>query len=100
MKIRRRSALPVVAAAFSVVWAASCVPGGKPEQEPSLDFAALQKDVIAKLSGYAEITPGSKLPNREAPENKQAARAYLEAVWKGLGLEVQKHDYSAEGENL
>lgn len=101
MRLRIRPTSISGAIVFTVtVVLAGCVPGGKPAEEPSFDPTTLQKEVIAKLSGFEEIKPGLKLPNRAALENKQAARAYLEEVWKGLGLEVHKHDYSPEGENL
>lgn len=68
--------------------------------KPAVDIGALQKEIVEKLAGAAEIAPGLKLANRFAPENKAAARAYLASVWMRLGLEVQKQDYSPEGENL
>jgi len=86
---------------LSLVIAAACGPGRPAAAtRPALDIAALQKDVIAKLAGAVETAPGLKLANRFTPENKRAARAYLETLWTGLGLEVQKQVYSAEGENL
>jgi hypothetical protein len=79
----------------------ACVAGPpRTAPAPALDISALQKDIVGRLAGQIEIKPGLKLPNRAAPENKLAARAYLEQTWRGLGLEVQKQDYSAEGENI
>lgn len=86
---------------LSLVIAAACGPGRPASAvRPAVDMAALQKDIIAKLAGAVEIAPGVKLANRFAPENKRAARTYLETLWTSLGLEVQRQDYSAEGENL
>jgi hypothetical protein len=80
---------------------AACGPGQPAATtRPAVDIAALQKDIVEKLAGAGEIAPGLKLANRFVPENKAAARAYLAALWTRLGLEVQKQDYSAEGENL
>jgi hypothetical protein len=96
-----RAALPALFVAGLFLAAAGCGPG-RPvaATRPALDIGALQKDVVEKLAGAIEIEPGLKLANRSAPENKRAARAYLESLWKGLGLDVQKQDYSSEGENL
>jgi hypothetical protein len=100
---RTRAATGGSAALFALLLAASaaCAPGrpAAPTQ-PALDIGALQREVVEKLAGAAEIAPGLKIPDRFAPENKSAARAYLAALWTKLGLEVQKQDYSAEGENI
>jgi len=104
--VRRRDfcrQLPGGAFAFiaAFIAVAACGPGRPAAAtRPAVDIAALQKDIVEKLAGAGEIAPGLKLANRFAPENKAAARSYLEALWKGLGLEVLKQDYSAEGENL
>jgi hypothetical protein len=84
-----------------IVAGAACGPG-RPvtTTRPAADTAALQREIVEKLAGAAEIAPGLKLANRFAPENKAAARAYLASVWTRLGLEVQKQDYSPEGQNL
>jgi Zn-dependent M28 family amino/carboxypeptidase len=80
---------------------AACGPGRPAAAaKPAIDLAALQREIIEKLAGAAEIAPGVRIPNRFAPENKTAARTYLSALWTKLGLEVQAQDYSAEGENL
>lgn len=67
---------------------------------PGVDPMAIEKDLVARLSGYTEIRPGLKLEDRFTLENRQAARVYLKGVWQGLGLDVQVQDYSAEGQNL
>jgi hypothetical protein len=86
---------------FAIVAFAGCAPARPAAAtRPAVDIGALQKEIVEKLAGAAEIAPGLKLANRFAPENKAAARSYLESLWKGLGLEVQKQDYSPEGENL
>ncbi len=61
---------------------------------------ALQKKVLAALTGETEIVPGLKLANRFTIENKRPARDYLAANLKELGLTPQRHAYSAEGENV
>ena len=97
--IRTAAGASILAAAIAA--GAACGPG-RPEAatKPAVDIAALQKEIVEKLAGAAEIAPGLKLANRFAPENKAAAREYLAALWTKLGLEVQKQDYSPEGENL
>jgi hypothetical protein len=104
-KVRAVTAGSSVLLAFfnvALVLATSGCGPGRPAAatRPVVDIAALQKEIVAKLAGAAEIAPGLKLANRFAPENKAAARTYLAALWKNLGLDVQKQDYSAEGENL
>ena len=61
---------------------------------------AMQKRVLAALTGETEITPGLKLANRFTIENKRPARDLLAATLKSLGLTPQRHAYSAEGENV
>jgi Zn-dependent M28 family amino/carboxypeptidase len=99
MHIRVRSG-PGSFVVAAVVLVASCVPGRKPAQKPAVDIPALQRDIIARLSGREEIKPGLKLPNRADLENRKAAREYLIDVWTWLDLSVLTQDYSAEGENL
>ena len=95
----RTTAAIVFAIALAVAGAA-CSSAKPPAQKPAVDVGALEREIVAKLSGAEEIRPGLKLVNRFTPENKQAARAWLEQLWTGLGFQVQKQDYSAEGENL
>jgi len=97
-RITHRAAAALALSAVLVL--AACSAARPPAQKPAVDISALEREIVAKLSGQAEIEPGLKLANRFAPENKKAARAFLERTWKSLGLEVQKQDYSAEGQNL
>jgi hypothetical protein len=97
-RITHRAAAALALSAVLVL--AACSAARPPAQKPAVDISALEREIVAKLSGQAEIEPGLKLANRFAPENKKAARAFLERTWKRLGLEVQKQDYSAEGQNL
>jgi Zn-dependent M28 family amino/carboxypeptidase len=95
-----RIALSRIFAIAAILTAGACSNVRPPAPNPAVDITALERDVVAKLSGQTEIEPGLKLANRFAPENKKAARAFLERTWTRLGLEVQKQDYSAEGQNL
>ena len=53
-----------------------------------------QRDVLARLTGDVEIEPGLKLANRGTPTNRAAARRYLEASLRALGLAPATHAYS------
>jgi hypothetical protein len=52
-----------------------------------------QRDLLARLTGDLEIEPGLKLANRGTPANRMAARRYLEASLRALGLEPASHAY-------
>lgn len=60
----------------------------------------LQADVIARLSGAAEVSPGVTLSDRASASNRAAARTFLQAEWEANGLAPQLHAYSATGTNL
>jgi len=92
---------------IQTVWSAAflflgaCAAGSGPRPGlPKADIRAIERDVVARLSGQSEIRPGLTIPDRTALANKQAARSYLEATWKGLGLTLERQAYSAEGENI
>jgi Peptidase family M28 len=70
------------------------------ESPASTDPTALEREVIAALSGETEIRAGLKLANRFTPENKQEARAYLIAVLKRFGLDGKRHAYGTDSENI
>jgi hypothetical protein len=63
----------------------------------ALEGVALQKEILAKLTGESEIQPGVKLANRATTETKQAARAYLVDLLKGFGLEPKRQPYGTAG---
>jgi acetylornithine deacetylase/succinyl-diaminopimelate desuccinylase-like protein len=69
-------------------------------KKPVSGLTALQQEIIAKLSGAAEIRAGLKLANRTAIENRQEARTYLVELWKRLGLFPRRQAYGTEGENI
>jgi Zn-dependent M28 family amino/carboxypeptidase len=100
----RRLIVPLLPAALlgaGILFLAACIPVVKAIlRTPEVDINALQKDVVTKLAGQAEIKPGIKIAARAALEDKKPARAYLIEVWQGLGLTVQTQDYSAEGQNI
>jgi Zn-dependent M28 family amino/carboxypeptidase len=97
--MKNRATFVLVPAA--ILFLSGCAAGPKAGAvRPGLDVGALQKELVAKLAGQAEIRPGLKVANRAAPEAKQAVRIFLVETWTKLGLDVRKHDYSAEGENI
>ena len=49
------------------------------------DLAALQKEIMAKLTGNAEISPGITIPNRNTPENRVIARQYIFELFEEFG---------------
>ena len=87
--------LPVLLAATGLVSLTSLR-----AQEAGGPLTALQREVVVRLSGGAEISPGLRLENRSSPENRAAARAYLEHVLDSLGLAPQRHPYRENGENV
>jgi hypothetical protein len=58
-----------------------------------------QRDLLARLTGELEVEPGLKLANRGTPATRMAARRYLEASLRALGLEPASHSY-ATGANV
>jgi len=59
----------------------------------------MQQDVIARLSGATEITPGVTLPDRASPARRAAALDHLLDQWSAMGLEGLRHDYAPTGTN-
>lgn len=85
----------------AVALASVLLPASAFAQSSSADITAFQKPFLSKLAGAAEIEPGLTLANRATIENRQAARAFLLATLKSIGLEGQRHPYGdAGGENI
>jgi hypothetical protein len=86
------------------VFFSSLVPGevptrapGQGVQNPLLSF---QTEIVKKLTGGTEITPGLRLENRGAPENRVPVRRYLDEVLASMGLEPRRQPYRENGENV
>ncbi len=94
--ISRRVSVIVAALLFGVAFAHQSPAGST---AAAIDAPALQREIVAELAGHTEIQPGLKLPNRFTPENREAARVYLESVLKRIGLEPKRQKY-ATGENV
>jgi hypothetical protein len=60
----------------------------------------LQEDLVARLSGAAELSPGLVLSDRATPGNRAAALAFLQSTWDAEGLPTTLHAYSDTGTNL
>jgi hypothetical protein len=60
----------------------------------------LQQDLVARLSGAAELSPGVTLGDRSTPANRAATIAFLQAQLEAGGLPPMLHAYSATGTNV
>lgn len=69
-----------------------------PDIEPRV--IALQRAVLAALTGETEIRPGVKITNRFTIENKREARTYLAAQLTRIGLTPQRQPYGTDSENI
>ena len=69
-----------------------------PPQAP--EYAGMQIEVIAALSGAAELTPGVTIPGRWSNEQRGLARQYLADRLTAMGLEPTVAMYSAYGGNV
>jgi hypothetical protein len=87
--------LPVLLPATGLVH-----PAAIPTQDEQGSLSALQREVVMRLSGGAEITADLRLENRASPENREAARVYLEHIMDSLDLEPQRHAYRENGANV
>lgn len=60
----------------------------------------LQQDLVARLSGAAELSPAVTLSDRATPQSRAAALAYLQSTWESEGLATALQAYSDTGTNL
>lgn len=60
----------------------------------------MQQDVVARLSGAAELSPGVVLSDRATAPNRAATVSFLLDQWAEQGLAAQLHAYSASGTNV
>ncbi len=63
-------------------------------------IAAYVDDVVARLSGARELSPGITVPERSTAANRAATADWLEAQFEALGLVTQRHAYSSTGTNI
>ncbi|MBV1862664.1 MAG: hypothetical protein KUG77_29855, partial [Nannocystaceae bacterium] len=74
-----------------------CAPA--PETNPQW-LAAYLDEAVARMTGEMELSPGVTLSERSTPANRAATADWLDAEFTALGLEVQRHAYSAQGTNI
>lgn len=60
----------------------------------------LQEDLVARLSGAAELSPGVTLSDRASAQSRAAALAFLQSTWDDEGLPTALQAYSDAGTNL
>lgn len=58
-------------------------------------ITAYQTDIIGRLCGQTDITPGVKLTNRATVANRQTARDYLKKLFQDLTLTPLEHNYGS-----
>ena len=52
-----------------------------------------QTDIVGRLCGQTDITPGVKLTNRASAGNRQTARDYMKKLFEDMGLSPLEHNY-------
>jgi aminopeptidase-like protein len=67
---------------------------------PALGQAASPRDIVAALSGEAEIAPGVRLADRYSAQNRAVARTYLADQLRALGLTPATQAYRTDGANV
>ena len=67
---------------------------------PDSALMSFQREVVQRLTGGAEISPGVTLQSRGAPEDRVVVRSYLSSVLESLGLEPLRQPYREDGENV
>lgn len=69
-------------------------------QEESSALEHFQREIVMRLTGGADISPGMQLSNRSSPENRALVRVYLATMLDSLGLDPQRQPYRENGENV
>jgi hypothetical protein len=67
---------------------------------PAAPFTQDMMDVVGRLSGAVEISPGVKLRDRYTAQNKDTARTFLQGEFAKLGMTPQLQKYGASGANV
>lgn len=63
-----------------------------PDPEPAW-LTGYQQDIVARLTGAADIAPGVRLADRAATTARDHTRAFLQDALDDLGLSAQLHTY-------
>ncbi len=69
-------------------------------QEQSDALEHFQREIVMRLTGGAEISPGVRLSDRTSPENRAVVRDYLASLLDSLGFDPQRQPYRENGENV
>ncbi len=86
---------------MAVMTAFAVAPDGTVQaQEHTTSLVDFQREVVMRLAGGAEISPGESLQNRASEENRALSRTYLSATLESIGLEPLRQPYSDSGENV
>lgn len=83
--------------AMSIVLMSNGVAQHSENNTALIDF---QRDIVKRLSGGAEISPGVRLQNRGDSWNRDPAREFIGAMLESIGLEELRQAYSGSGENV
>ncbi len=55
------------------------------------EIKSLQMEVMGKITGQTEISPGVRLPDRCTLENRETTRTYLVSLFEEMGYEGVRH---------
>jgi len=101
MKMINAVALGVLLLAASVAHAQEpSVSGINAALTADSSLITFQKDIVLRLTGGEEISPGVRLQNRSSPENRVKVRAFLASALEALGVDALRHPYRENGENV
>ena len=96
------SAPPPGTRSLAVLWTALLLfpaPAAR-AQEGGPSLMEIQRGLVLRLTGGAEISPGVTLQNRGTAENRAVVRSYLSSVLESQGLEPLRQPYREHGENV
>jgi len=74
-----------------------CTPA--PDANPAW-LGAYVDDVVARLTGATELSPGLTLSERSTATSRAATADWLETEFAALDLDVEPHAYAAQGTNI
>jgi hypothetical protein len=69
--------------------------GCTPPNPSDPTITGYQNDIVARLTGQTDITPGVKIVNRATVANRQTARDYLKKLFQDLSLTALEHNYGS-----
>ena len=63
-------------------------------------LVSFQRDIVLRLTGGAEISPGVRVENRGSAENRALVRTFLATTLESIRLDPLRQPYSESGENV